>query len=153
MPRKTLLKCEPKNNFTLNELFSHFLYFKQAQGAAERTMKDYSKTFKRFADCTEVSNLTLSELKSSLLHFFAGLSNKAPATYNVPYQNLNAFFVWAVEEKYVEENPLKATGLKKKRDEGRVRHIAEDNVKKLLSSIELSNYAGLRDYALIHPHP
>lgn len=40
-------------------------------------------------------------------------------------------------------------GLKKKKDVGRIRTIPEDIIKKLLTSIDMDTYVGLRDYAII----
>lgn len=40
-------------------------------------------------------------------------------------------------------------GLKKKRDEGRIRHIEENAIKKLLEVIDLTTFAGLREYVTI----
>lgn len=150
MQRKRVLRVsleELPKNFEI--LIKNFILFKKAQGISERTLKDYNTTFKTFRSFSNITDFDIDEIKEELLHFFSNKSYKAPATYNVPYSNLNAFFNWMVRETYIPENPLKALGLKKKKDEGRIRHIEEDVIRRLLSVIDLTSYAGLRDYAII----
>lgn len=136
-----------KSDLNLENLFQNFYELKKVQGMSERTLEDYRKTFSKFFKLPKVTNEL--KLKEIILRFFEPLSHKAPATYNVPYSNLNTFFNWCVEQEYIKKNPLKVLGLKKKKDEGRARHIEEDIIKKLLDSIDLTTYAGLRDYSLI----
>lgn len=85
----------------------------------------------------------------NLKEYFKGKSNKALATFNIPYVNLHCFFEWCVNGDYLDKNPLKELGLKKKKDVGKVRHVEEDVIKKLIDLPTLNTYAGLRDYAII----
>jgi site-specific recombinase XerD len=62
---------------------------------------------------------------------------------------MNTLFNWLVQQNAMEYNPLLAIGLRKKRDDGRIRCIEVDNIKALLNEIDLKTYAGLRDYTLI----
>ena len=126
-----------------------FVYFKKVQGMAQRTIKDYEKTFKAFLEFSNIIIFDMARVKHSLLEFFATKTDKSPATFNVPYSNLNSLFIWAVNENIIANNPIKELGLKKKRDEGKVRHIDESIIKRLLNILDISTYAGLRDYAII----
>lgn len=149
MPRKKLLKANYEASLKLSDTMEHFIFLKKAQGMSERTISDYQRTFKSFQNVMDGDTLDLELLKEKLLLFFSARSNKSPATYNVPYANLTAFFTWAVKEQFLESNPVKLLGLKKKRDEGRMRHLEEDTTIKLLNIIDITTYAGLRDYAII----
>lgn len=130
-------------------LKKQFIFFKKAQGLADRTIKDYNVTFTLFEKYYTKDMMELQALKQSLLEMFVPLSKGSPATFNRPYSNLSCFFNWAVTNEYMEKNPLKMTGLKKKRDEGKIRNIPEDIIKKVLESIDINTYIGLRDYTLI----
>lgn len=149
MPRKKLLKVDSTRHLKLSDLMKQFVFVKKAQGMSERTIKDYQRTFDSFQSIMDDDRVDINEIKEKLLAFFADRSGKAPATYNVPYANLTAFFTWAVSEQVLEANPIKLLGLKKKRDEGRARHVEEETVMKLLNIIDITTYAGLRDYAII----
>lgn len=149
MSRTNVVQCNFSKQTSLTELMEQFIFYKRAQGISERTLEDYDKTFRRFKKHVNSSDVNLNEVKSQVLKFLTTLSGKAPATYNVPYSNLNTFFNWIVEDGYLEQNPLKALGLKKRKDEGRARHIDEDIIKKLFDVVSISTYAGLRDYAIL----
>ncbi len=136
-------------SLNLENLMEQFMFYKKAQGVAERTLSDYQNVFRRFKTFADVSVDSFHALKHSVLEFLSGFTDKAPATYNIPYSNLKAFFNWCVEEGYIEDNPITALKLKRKRDEGRARNIDHEVLKKLLDTVDVSTYAGLRDYALI----
>lgn len=134
----------------LHELMEKFIFYKKAQGLSYRTISDYQKHLGNFLNTFNAYKTDFETKKNALLDFFAKKRGKAPATYNIPFSNLNAFFNWMVDvEKVLEENPLKVLKLKKIKDEGRARHIEPNVIKKLLSVIDLSTYAGLRDYSII----
>jgi len=128
----------------LYELMDKFIFCKKAQGMTYRTIRVYQKHLEDFLT-------TLFEtLKNALINFYSQKRDKVPATYNIPYSNLNAFFNWMVDvEKVLKENPLKVLKLRKIKDEGQARHIEPDVIKILLNVINLSTYAGLRDYSII----
>lgn len=84
MSRANVVQCDFNRQQSLSNLMEQFIYFKRAQGISERTLEDYHKTFRRFKKHSNVSDINLSEIKSHILKFLTTLSNKAPATYNVP---------------------------------------------------------------------
>lgn len=148
MPRGRRLKNEPR---TFRSLYERFLNFKRAEGLRPRTIEDYEDTLKDFAKFYDVdSPIDPEVLEEALLSFFKSKADKQPATYNRPYQNLHAFFEWCVGHDYLQSNPIKDLGLKKKRDDGdSIRHLSPDKLNKLIEAIDVSTYAGLRDYAII----
>ncbi|WP_298198019.1 hypothetical protein [Desulfosporosinus sp.] len=58
-----------------------------------------------------------------------------------------AFYKWAVEQMYIDVNPLKS--LSKRRAEPRIVHLESDTIARLVEIPNTSTYAGLRDKALI----
>ncbi|MEA4924200.1 MAG: site-specific integrase [Syntrophomonadaceae bacterium] len=148
MPKYRGLKANiTPTNKSLSKMIEQFIAFKRAQGLAERTLEDYNNNLEAFKKCA--NNDTLDNLEETCLIFFTRFNNSAPATYNIPYKNLNCFFNWLISQEYLEYNPLKRIGLKIRKEESRIRHHESDNLRKLLDSIDLSTYTGLRDYALI----
>lgn len=133
---------------SLDEAMQDFLKLKIAQGMADLTLKDYKNTFKRYLK-TSKNIMNIDIMKSELLEFMTALSDASPAKVNRPYSNLCALFNWLVSQNALEHNPLKLLGLKKKKDEGKIRSIEAEQLKKLLDVIDLKTYVGLRDYTII----
>lgn len=143
-----------KNNkilqLSLKDVIDLFIGFKQAEGLRERTLQDYFSTFKEFNKYIDYNKpISEDKLKSAVVEFLKTKANKQPATYNRPYSYLHSFFEWCKRNNFLLENPIKVLGLKKKKDEGKIRHVEEDYIKKLLSVIDINTYAGLRDYTLV----
>ena len=63
-------------------------------------------------------NFQESYIKNKLIQLFTTKNDEAPATFNVPYLNLNALFVWAINEGYMDNGSIRLSGLKKKRNDG-----------------------------------
>jgi integrase len=139
----------PNFKSNLTTMMDFFINFKKAQGLSERTLKDYECTFNQFKKVYPTNEIDMDMLKMKLLEFFQTVSNKAPATFNRPYANLHCFFDWCVQENFLIQNPLKSLGLKKRKDVGKVRHVDDEIIRKLLDTPDLTSYAGLRDYAII----
>ncbi len=149
MPKRYEKFQERQITISFFNLFNQFINFKKAQGISERTIFDYENTYRKFTEYYKHLEVDYVKIREKVLTFLTKYSKNAPATYNIPYSNLNALFTWAVQEKYLPENPIKSLGLRKKKDEGKIRHIEEQIIKKLLSVIDITCYSGLRDYALI----
>lgn len=137
------------NNITYSMIKKQFIFFKKAQGLSQRTMKDYNRSFELFERYYTEDIIKLEDVKTALFEMFDPLSNGAPATFNVPFANLTCFFNWALYNNYITKDPLKMTGLKKKKDDGKIRNIPPDVVKKLINTIDINTYIGFRDYTLI----
>lgn len=130
---------------TLNELLDKFLLVKEAQGTGQAAMNDYRNCIKRFI-CSSGGIDTLNE---DVLRFFSSIPNTSPARYNKPYQNLNAFFNWMVDQKYIEANPIKINRLSKKKDDGNIKPIDLDKLQKYINTLDKETYIGLRNYVVI----
>lgn len=135
---------ERQSNVHWEEALQEFLFWKQAQGLSQTTLEDYKRYanmfFKRFPGSWQSD-----AFRKSVLEYMA--DDIKPATYNLRLIYLRAFFQWCVNEGYLPTNPLK--DFKRKKAPGRVVDIAEDTLQKLLTLPDQTNFAGLRDYALI----
>ena len=138
---KKVLKFS-KLEITWEDALQEFMYWKQAQGLAEKTLDDYNCHVKRFFS-RYPDTWQSDKMRKSALEYMA---NKiAPATYNLRLIYLRAFFQWCL--RYLLINPLH--DFKRKKAPGRIVDIAEDNLRKLLTLPDLGTFAGLRDYALM----
>jgi len=150
MSRKGKTKNTDTSTLLLKDVIDLFISFKQAEGLRERTLQDYFYTFKEFSKYIDFhKQIDEHALKLAVIEFLKSKANKQPATYNRPYSNLHTFFEWCKRNNFLSKNPIKVLGLKKKRDDGKLKHVEEEAIKKLLSVIDVKTYAGLRDYALI----
>ena len=149
MEKKRVKKLieEVKLFANLEEATSAFLKFKMAQGISELTLRDYNNTFARFKKGA-TGSISLLHLKSDILTFLTPLTDASPAKFNRPYSNMNSLFNWLVEQEVLEKNPITSLGLKKKRDEGRIRCIEVEKIQILLESMDIKTFTGLRDYTL-----
>lgn len=130
---------------TWEKALEAFLWWKQASGLSETTLKDYtdyvSRFFKNYPDSYQDENI----LKHAVYEYM-GKSAK-PAYYNLKLIYLKAFFTWCVDEGVLSANPLKS--FKKRKAEGRVVNLDNETLKKLIDLPDKRTFAGLRDYCLI----
>ena len=102
----------------LQDVMHKFLLVKASQHLSEETLRDYQSCLNRFLDCSQDS-LEYTLLEEDVLHFFSAIPNTSPARYNKPFQYINAFLNWMVEQEYIPKNPMKAHKLHKRKDEGK----------------------------------
>ena len=102
---------------TLEELIGKFLLVKQSQQTGELAMRDYRNCLVDFLKHSR-NSISYEALEQDALRYFAAIPNTSPARYNKPFQNVNALFNWMVSNEYLPKNPLKANGLKKRKDDG-----------------------------------
>ena len=72
----------------------------------------------------------------------------SPARYNKPFQNINAFLNWALEQELIGKNPIKVHKLHKRRDDGNIKPLPVNKLQAFLASLDKSTYTGLRDYVI-----
>lgn len=147
MAKNVIKLTDVKLNF--DTLIDLFLMFKRSQGLSERSMIDYKNTFKDFKTYYTFQEISEEIFELKLYEYFTPKAKKAPATFNRPYANLLCFFSWAERKGYLKYNPLLKTELKKKKDDGRIRHLEQHILKKLIDCFDLTTYSGLRNYALV----
>lgn len=102
---------------TLEDLMQKFLLVKQSQHTGELTMRDYRNCLADFLKHSQ-NSVSYEPLERDALRYFATIPPTSPARYNKPFQNVNALFNWMVAQEYLPKNPLKANGLKKRKDDG-----------------------------------
>ena len=123
------------------------LLVKESQHTGEETMKDYRNCLARFLADSH-NSLDYPLLESDVLTFFAAIPDTSPARYNKPFQNINAFLNWALEQELIEKNPIKVHKLHKRRDDGNIKPLPVDKLQAFLASLDKSTYTGLGDYVI-----
>ena len=91
-----MVKMKPKS-MDLETAMQKFLLVKESQHTGEETMKDYRNCLARFLADSH-NSLDYPLLESDVLTFFAAIPDTSPARYNKPFQNINAFLNWALEQ-------------------------------------------------------
>ena len=99
-----MVKMKPQP-LTLDETMKMFLLVKESQHTGEEAMKDYRSCLSRFLQHSR-NSLDEVQLENDVLTFFAAIPNTSPAHYNKPFQNINAFLNWLVEQGYIGKNPI-----------------------------------------------
>ena len=141
-----MVKMKPKP-MDLETAMQKFLLVKESQHTGEETMKDYRNCLARFLADSH-NSLDYSLLESDVLTFFAAIPDTSPARYNKPFQNINAFLNWALEQELIGKNPIKVHKLHKRRDDGNIKPLPVDKLQAFLASLDKSTYTGLRDYVI-----
>ena len=103
----------------LEDLVQKFLLVKQSQHTGELAMRDYRNCLGDFLKHSR-NSISYDLLEDDALRYFAEIPPTSPARFNKPFQNINALFNWMVAQEYISKNPLKANGLHKRKDDGKV---------------------------------
>lgn len=141
--------CKIKEHqLTLQEAMDSFLRFKEAQQISERTLNDYNYYLTNFLVHSH-NSLDYDTLTEDVLSYFSNIPSTSPARFNHPYQNLSAFFNWAIKQDLLAKNPLVMQGISKKKDDGNIKPIEIDDVKLLLNSWDKSTFTGLRNHTMV----
>lgn len=139
---------------TVADALDKVLTVTMAEGYRPRTLKDYRRIWTWFFDYLSASGANVRYIDEVTTdHFREYIAdcltrNLSPVTVNVRVRALKAIFNRLHEEGLIEENPA-ARVRKLKTDEKAVQPLTEAQFKRLLSVIDKSTFAGLRDYAAI----
>ncbi|OMF21861.1 tyrosine-type recombinase/integrase [Paenibacillus sp. FSL H8-0259] len=154
----------------LDALFEKFYLAKKASGRSKTTLQSYEDSFRFF--CEYMDSRGLAKVLSSVTpefvreymswmlndkvkwdgHEHKGAHEKtiglSPVTVNTIVKGIKNMFKFLNEEGYIPTNPL-ANIKKVSEPEKEIQILSIEQMKKLLSVIDRSTYAGFRDYVLI----
>ena len=131
-----MVKMKPKS-MDLETAMQKFLLVKESQHTGEETMKDYRNCLARFLADSH-NSLDYPLLESDVPTFFAAIPDASPARYNKPFQTINAFLNWALEQELIGKNPIKVHKLHKRRDDGNIKPLPVDKLQAFLASLDKS---------------
>lgn len=143
--RMAKIKQTPQS---LEDMMKKFLLVKEAQHTGEEAMRDYRSCLNRFVSSSH-NRLDYDLLEADTLSFFSAIPDTSPARYNKPFQNVNAFLNWLVEQEMIPKNPIKVHHLKKRRDDGNIKPVPIESLRVFIDSLDQKSYTGLRDYTII----
>ncbi|CAH1194679.1 Tyrosine recombinase XerC [Paenibacillus auburnensis] len=159
-----------RNDKKLEDLFEQFRLAKKAEGRSKRTFQTYEDSYRYFCEYLDMqgvervfSSVTPESVRSYMSwmlndkrkwegHNHKGEHEKtvglSPVTVNTKVKGLKTMFKFLNEEGYIPTNPL--ANIKKVTEPIKeIQILSVQEMKKLLSVIDKSTYAGFRDYVLI----
>lgn len=139
---------ETREAITLEVAIKDFIGVKRAQMLGAETMRDYEAQLNRFLHSSRNSTDYI-KLEQDTLNFFAAIPDTSPARYNKPYQYISALFNWMVKQGYIPQNPITANELKKRRDDGNIKPVSVDELRRFIAGLDRGTYTGIRTYTII----
>ena len=127
---------------------SSFLSVKTAEQKSPATLHHYRRFISQFYRLYPSAWDSPANMRGAFLSWIAQ-SNIAPATYNLRFVYLRAFWHWCIDEGIQPATPDPFRGLKRRHDAGKFRNIDPERVKELIALPDRKTWVGLRDYALI----
>ena len=103
-----------QETLTLEVAVQKFLMEKAAQHTGTVAMADHQNYLAHFLKSSHNSR-EYDSLDADVLAFFSSIPDTSPARYNKPFQNVNAFLNWMLEQEYIPKSPIKAHKLHKRR--------------------------------------
>lgn len=147
MPKEISLESlQPQ--ISIKTAYQDFISYKELQGVAKRTIEQYNYNVNKFVDnCS--NSFDMIYLKSDVMKYLSKYNCMTPSAYNNVYKQLNCFLNWCLDQDMIDNNPIKLLKLKKRKESMKAIDINSDIIKKLLSTINLATYNGLRNYTTI----
>jgi integrase/recombinase XerD len=155
----------------LDSLFQTFKAIKRAEGRAERTLNQYEENYGYFIEYLYRHKIkrSLNEItRESIRDYIVYMRDKwvkfedhkfktkeamtvglSPSTINTRLKTLRVMFKCLIEEGLINSNPMEGVKNISEPDEEIV-ILTADELKRLLSVPNQRNYAGFRDYVLMH---
>lgn len=167
---RTNIEVTQVETYTFQELFNIYMFAKEAEGLAERTLenkKGYFLVFHRYLEEYH-EDITPNTLDTNtireFLHYLKNDHIKHKNNHcvkdeyksigvsvsyiNTVMKHMRAFYNFLVEEEYVQANPFtKIKSLKEAQDN--IEALSVDQLKLLLKQPDQRTYAGFRDYVLM----
>ena len=129
-----------QETLTLEEAVQKFLMEKDAQHTGTAAMTDYRNCLARFVKSSN-NSIEYDLLDADVLAFFSSIPDTSPARYNKPFQNVNAFLNWMVEQEYISKSPIKVHKLHKRKDEGNIKPVPVSDLKTFIASLDRRTYS------------
>ena len=93
--------------WNLERPIQKFILVKEAQQVSDLTMRDYIRFLQDFLKSSH-NSIEYDLLEMDVLAYFSKIPDSSPARYNRPFQYINAFLNWMVDENYIPRSPIKA---------------------------------------------
>ena len=128
-----------------------FLRQKVIAGSAEATLETYKKVFDNINSIVgQLDYENQSHFELQVLSYFETIFDKfKPTTYNIKRRHLTAYFNFLKDTNQIEDNPVHSMKIRNRKEDNEPRPADTDDLKTMLSAINLKTYTGFRDYTFI----
>lgn len=130
---------------------SLFLRQKELNGSAFNGLNTYRKVFLNINEIVgELDYKDQDKLENKVMEYFEHVFRKNKiSTFNSKRMRLNSFFNQLEESQTIRANPIHSLHIKKRKDNTQPRPAKTEDLKVMLSGIDLKSYVGFRDYTFI----
>ncbi|MEH7504924.1 tyrosine-type recombinase/integrase [Neobacillus drentensis] len=137
--------------FTMSEMFERFMWFKQSEGLAPRTIEEYKIHFQWLLDYLE-GDLSSEEMTLEVflewVDFMLNEKGLQPTTVNIRIRTMRAFLRWCYLEELI-KTPIHEKFKPMKTAEDTIEALTVAEIKTLLSAFDESTYVGFRDKVMV----
>jgi integrase/recombinase XerD len=138
-------------SFTMTEMFERFMWFKNSEGLAPRTIEEYQLHFQWLLDylAQDLSKEQMTlEVFLELIDFMLNDKGLQPTTVNIRVRTMRAFLRWCYLEKLIGE-PVHERFKPMKTAEDTIEALTVAEIKTLLNSFDESTFVGFRDKVMV----
>lgn len=138
-------------SFTMTEMFERFMWFKNSEGLAPRTVEEYHQHFQWLCDYFG-QDLSREEMTTEVflgwVDFMVHEKQLKPNTVNIRVRTMRAFLRYCFMENLIDE-PIHERFKPVKVAEEVIEALSVAEIKSLLNSFDESTYAGYRDKVMV----
>jgi integrase/recombinase XerD len=137
--------------FTMSEMFEQFMWFKQSEGLAPRTIEEHQIHFQWLLAYLE-GDLSREEMILEVflerVDFMLNEKGLQPTTINIRIRTMRAFLRWCYLEQLI-ETPIHEKFKPMKTAEDTIEALTVAEIKTLLNAFDESTYVGFRDKVMV----
>ncbi|PGY10626.1 tyrosine-type recombinase/integrase [Bacillus sp. AFS031507] len=138
--------------YTLTEMFEKFMWFKNTEGLAPRTIEEYELHFRWLMDYLgkdlPADDVTLGLFLKWVKHM-RDVMKLADNTVNIRIRTMRAFLRWCHKEEYIVDPIHEDFKPKSKPVQEPIETLSPVEIKTLLNNFDLSTWVGFRDKVMV----
>ncbi|MEH7116954.1 tyrosine-type recombinase/integrase [Neobacillus vireti] len=148
---RTMTSIKVTESFTMCEMFERFMWFKQSEGLAPRTIEEYTIHFQWLMDYLG-EDLSREQMTLDVFLGWADfmLNDKGlqPTTVNIRVRTTRAFLRWCYLENLI-DTPIHERFKPMKTAEDTIEALTVAEIKTLLNAFDVSTFVGFRDKVMV----
>jgi integrase/recombinase XerD len=135
-----------KENFTMSEMFEKFMWIKQTENLAPRTIEEYELHFNWLIDY--LGDLTREEMTYETfldyVYYMTDEKGLKPTTVNIRVRTMRAFLRWCFKENLIDE-PIHEKFKPMKTEVDNIESFTPTEMKAIMNAFDTTTYVGFRD--------
>ncbi|MEH7116878.1 tyrosine-type recombinase/integrase [Neobacillus vireti] len=139
-----------KEQYTMSEMFEKFMWSKQSEGLAPRTIEEYEIHFSwllEFLGDLSREEMTVEAFKEYVLYMTNERGLK-PTTVNIRVRTMRAFLRWCYKEDLIDE-PIHEKFKPMKTEVDAIESFTPTEVKAIFNAFDTSTWVGFRDKVMV----